>query len=82
MHEPSMGALPVRNKKAPEVEPRLPTLFGRLTLLFDSHERHLKVLENLNAMCRAIEAGQTVPAELDPCRLLFELAHEPAPPAQ
>jgi hypothetical protein len=76
MHEPSMGALPARSTKAPQVEPRLPTLFGRLTLLFDSHERHLTVLENLNAMCRAIEAGQAVPAELDPCRLLFELALE------
>jgi hypothetical protein len=54
----------------------LPTLFGRLSILLGSHERQTVTLENLRAMCNAIEAGQSLPAALQPHRLLAELGCE------
>jgi hypothetical protein len=63
-----------RNAKAPRVEPRLPTLFGRLSILLGLHERQLATLGNLREMCNAIEAGQlSLPGALEPNLLLSEL---------
>ena len=59
------------------LQPRIPSLFGRLTILLSSHERQLATLEKLREMCNAIEAGQSsLPAALEPNRLLSDLGCE------
>jgi hypothetical protein len=77
MRPRSISPLPDRLARPRKGEPRLPSLFGRLSVLLDSHERQLATFEHLREMCNAIDAGQSsLPATLDPNRLLTELGCE------
>jgi hypothetical protein len=72
-----MPATPSAIQQYRRVGPRLPTLFGRLSLSLDAHARQLATLENVRAMRNALAAGQSpLPAPLEPVQLLFDLACE------
>jgi iron-sulfur cluster repair protein YtfE (RIC family) len=71
-----MQPLPTSPTPSSGPKNRLPTLFGRLSILLDAHERHMATLESLRQMSDAIEIGQDLPAALAPSRLLGALQRE------
>jgi hypothetical protein len=76
---PSSAKPSNRSPSVARVEPRLPTLFGRLTELLSSHERQLTTLGKLREMCNALDVRSQLPSELEPSRLLSDLRSELSP---
>jgi hypothetical protein len=71
-----MQRLPLSPTPSDSTKTRLPSLFGRLSILLDAHERHAATLESLRQLCDAIQIGQTIPASLEPRQLLRALRRE------
>jgi hypothetical protein len=72
----SNATTPSGSTKTRSFEPRLPSLFGRLSILLDAHERHTATLDGIREMCNALEIGRTLPESLEPNRLLSSLRRE------